>query len=327
MTSSDLLAVVIISHGSGVFFSRALIEWQKEFEPGIDLFVCGPKSNFSKFDVPKSAVIDFLDHDIKNRFFEINRRKLTAGMYLGHTYILFVHDRFLPSRGFKSALSENLITEAPDFGGLDVNNLDLSPSLRELRLRHDMIGINIDKALDKLGRLVIPKVSQGASSHVAVNGGAFFINRRVLPVLRRPMRWSEMEDDVMSFDLQKYLGSWYESPQLLTQSKKRLPTITKDYSAARLKIYLYSAACRVLKISLRYCFPSVIVLSLSDFYSMRDIARNNSRSFLIVDPYHRAYMGEFYHTSLEKFMAKLRISTNGNRDFKVLKTRWGWAII
>lgn len=328
MSIPNFLAIVLVTNGKGEYIGVALREWIQQFELGIDLFVCGPRINFEKHDLPDRSIINFDDNGLSNRFFEINKKKHAAGLHLQHRYVFFLHDRFLPSGNFRSEIVSRLVKDQPDFGGIDVNNLDSSPSLREIRLKKENLGKRVQEALDHKGRFVTSKFSPEASDKIAVNGGAFFLHRDVFSVLNRSMHWSEMEDDIMSLDLQNYVGVWYETPYLVSQASRSSPLAPSKikHGLYKLKLVLYALICKFISISIRLYLQPVVTASISDYLSMDEIKGMKDRSFFLVDPAHKAYTAEYFHCALEKFMAKLRVATDGKRDFRVKMVYFGWEI-
>jgi hypothetical protein len=319
------LSVVIISNGTNSNLKECLIEWNKDFKLGVDLYICAPKHSLENcpYIIPNNAILDFSTES--NFSFPINAKKRIAFDKINSSYIYFIHDRFIPSIGFKNEMLFNINRFQPDFGATDIYNTDGSISLSELRVRNCLLGKTIDDFLLEVGRSSCLKEDDNASELIALNGGQFFLRRNVSHVLERPMHWGEMEDDLMSLDLRPFKGCWFQQPYLVTLTHRVLPsTNIVENNRLKAKLKLYGLLCYSLKLILYFSKYNIISISEVEDYSV--IFNENGCDFFIVDPFHKRFTAEYYSSSLEKFTARLRYYTNGTQDFSVSKTFLGWRI-
>ena len=305
----------------GEFIQISFNKWCEQLTPGHDLFVCMPAKNpvAGIFD---NAVIDF-DDEVEFEFFRINLKKKFAATHVDSEYVLLVHDRFIPGPNFFNAIVSGLASDRPDFFAFDVDNTDGTPSLRELRVKGDRLGLSAPDAFDLPGRCVCSHDEKDASSHVGLNGGQFGLHRSCIDVLERPMSWFEMEDDVMSMDLVGRKGVWYSVPSLITLAHKSRP---QDKEKVFLKIWCYAYFCNFLRTLSKVFTKHELVYSVGDATSCKEMREFYSSSVLLIDPLHKRALGGHLDNALEKFTAKLRLSEGRFSTFSVAKSRLGWVI-
>lgn len=320
------LSVIIISNGLGPNLKNCMEKWSLHFKLGFDLYVCGPKQVIMDdvdFNYDETSIIDFSSSS--NFSFPINKKKKIAFDSVNSEYVYFVHDRFLPGDNFREEILALLNRYKPDFGAVNVYNSDGSLSLSELRLKSSVLGCDLDDFVLKKGRASCLKENNEASDKIALNGGQFFLRYNKAYILERPMHWGEMEDDIMSLDLIDGKGIWLSSPHLITMVHKNHPRPPQYAFCLKAKIVTYSALCRLLKFFT--LFSKYHVNSISDDIDQTILCgRNHRKGYLIIDPLHLRFFGEYYGASLEKYTTALRYYTNGKFDFSVKKIRLGWLI-
>ena len=215
------IAVIIITNGKSPFLDEIASHWSKQYQPGVSLFFCGPKDNLLERCIPAQAIIEYIDPPHNGKYFHINHKKHYAASQVEAEYVLLAHDRFFPADDFKNGLEFQLKEARYDFGGISVINTDGSSALNKLCLKNEAINQPLDEALAKQGRLTCAASSKCASESIAVNGGVFFLHKSLIHFLGRPLRWFEMEDDVLSYDLRDYHGVWISEPKFLNPCPPR----------------------------------------------------------------------------------------------------------
>jgi hypothetical protein len=320
MVKPLLFAVVIITNGKSNLFVDNADAWIAEgFVPGITLFFCGPMESLIKQGVAVDSIIDYTDPPYYLNNFHINHKKYLACESVNASYIYLVHDRFFPQKGLLEKLTNVLEKNQYDFGALDVNNLDGSPALRELRLKKHTTINKLESALEPLGRLVCAKTCPQASDSIAINGGQFFIRKNLSHHLKRPLRWVEMEDDILSHDLLYQRGYWVSECRLVTVVP-RISSSTGYNRITRLKYFCYIALCNLL---------AKISGSLSVGYRVdsETLTYLTSREVLLIDPFHKITSSDFLPSSLEKIMARARVLSDGKAWSRINRHPLGWKLI
>ncbi|MBP9742727.1 MAG: hypothetical protein KBD37_05135 [Burkholderiales bacterium] len=322
------VAVLIITNGRGDNIKRSLNYWSLQFELGVSLFVCGAKEILQNLTITDSAIIDFQDPSDTYPSFHINQKKYVAGLGIKARYLFFVHDRFYPNDDFKLRFEECLRVEQPDFGAVTVYNLDNSLALGELRVKQTVITIgSIEEALLISGRITVPATAAQKSEHIGLNGGQFFIKSELVELLNRPLRWVEMEDDILSFDLLPYKGIWINDTNLYTLSYRVAPGNSRPTIITKAKYKLYGYLCKCLALIFRVLYNERCVLSTMDKLSSEVIGKIiNSNNFYLVDPMHKMTATEFLPATLEKITALCRLYSKGGYPKYLTKTYYGWCI-
>lgn len=319
-------AVVIITNGTSLHLDDVISCWLKNFELGVDLFLCGPVVTLKNL-YTEDSIIDYDEHVVSDSFFSINKKKQLPFERLKFDYLFILHDRFIPNYNFKKEFQNIIDLYNPDYGGVDVFNLDGTPSLKKLTLNDNFKNLSINDALSNKGRLVVNVNDSLSSNIIALNGGAFFLKTSLSYIFNRPLRWSEMEDDVMSFDLKEYNGIWVDTTFLKTVINKKISRISflkKIYFD--LKFFLYGAFCRIL-------FSIILLFNKNrlSYYSITDSINLNNLScmenFYLVDPLHKFYSATYFHSAPEKLLCRLRVELGIERPIRVVKNTLGWEFI
>lgn len=318
-----IFSVVIITNGLGDNLEFVLPYWCKEFTYGIDLFLCGPQKNLINL-VPQKAIIDYdeIINKEKNemKFFSINQKKFFATQNVNTEYIFLVHDRLFPSEDFKKTVEKRLTRSEPDFGSCDIVNISGEISVTELRLKKNILNLSLTDALFIESRLVCNKNNKLSSDKIAINGGAFFIKTTLSKLLTRPMKWSQMEDDILSFDLMNYNGIWIEDTNLITKDLKG--NINKQYGfSLKVKYLIYYLVCLILKYTVKLTRNKYKIYTISENISDFNLLNQN---FILIDPLHRMYDTNLFKSTLEKVMTRMNVLSNGYLPIKILKTKLGW---
>ena len=320
MDTKPLIAVAVITNGESANFMRTSRQWIVEgFVPGVTLFFCGPRQRLLAQGIDADGVIDYVDPPYYRNNFHINDKKYAACKAIHAEYIYLVHDRFFPKRGFFAVLTQALADRSIDFGAVDVDNQDGTPALRELRVRIAAASTDIESALEPLGRLTCPAAHPDSSIHLAVNGGQFFLRKSMAKHLARPMRWVEMEDDVLSHDLRSARGRWINECRLITVIHRWAPDID-NLDPNRPRYVVYRAICNMLA-------AITGSISVGQRLSLSQLERHFSGEFLLIDPLHKLYCSDILPLSLEKLMTRVRISRSGLSLTNVEKHRLGWKLI
>lgn len=327
---NKLISVVIVTNASSPHLITIIEKWKEQFTLGTDLFLCGPLESLSRQKIDPSAIINYVDPEDQYPFFRINEKKYLAGLSRDSRYIYFVHDRFYPAPGFRDILVQQLDATGPDYGAADVFNADGTPSLTELRLKKTIISGKLVSSLLLPGRLVLKQNATDSSDRVAINGGQFFLRNDHLHVLNRPLRWSEMEDDVLSYDLKDFVGCWISGSNLISVIHK----VSGDHGnspAVLIRYFLYRQLCNILK-ALMYFYLKIsqhaeFCLSVGGRLSLRTVEKLDSvHCIALLDPCHKIYATQFLSLSLEKLLALCRLKSEGKFPRTLTKTFYGWLI-
>jgi hypothetical protein len=319
MAKFPLVAIAVITGGSNPSLKMTRERWIAEgFLPGISLFFCGPRLRLLEQGIEAMAVIEYTDPAYYRNNFHINDKKLAACNAIESTYIYLVHDRFQPKSGFLDVLSRALMDETIDFGAVDVDNPDGTPALRELRLKRSAVSTDVQSALEPVGRLVCSSTDPDASKHIAINGGQFFLRKAMTKYLERPMRWMEMEDDVLSHDLRLARGMWITESGLITVVPRRSPNAGHS-SGSRFKSFFYILLCNALALITG-------TISVGSRIDCKKLEKYLNREFLLIDPLHKLSSSDVLPLSLEKLMTRMRVASSGLSCSNVEKSRLGWRI-
>jgi hypothetical protein len=319
MDSCTLIAVAVITNGVNPHFAQTSQQWCAEgYIPGRTLFFCGPRSKLLEQGIDSTSIIDYVDPPYYLNNFHINDKKRRACEAINAKYIYLVHDRFFPQDGFRAALRRSLADEMVDFGAVDVDNPDGTPALRELRLKRAAVSTCLESALESLGRLTCDMADPKASNHIAVNGGQFFLRKTLVEHLKRPMRWVEMEDDVLSHDLRMTHGRWIEGCVLTTLAPRLAPDV--DFGkGTQIKYMAYRKICNILA-------ALTGAISVGHTLDRQKLVQLFCQQFLLIDPLHKFASSEFLPSSLEKLMTRARIASDGKCWVRVEKHRLGWKL-
>ena len=319
------LAIVMITNGIGGNLLKSLAFWSSQFTFGFDLFISGPEDILRNCAIPSCAIINYKDKDEEYPFFEINKKKYLGGIHVKAEYIYFVHDRFYPKEDFRQTITIILNNYKPDFGAADVFNEDGSLSIVELRIKKEVLQLSLVDALLSSGRIICTNES---TSHVAVNGGQFFLKSNLLHLLQRPLRWLEMEDDILSFDLIPYNGIWIHSTSLFTLVHRAPPKINKYQMIKTKVIYcIYILGCNIIMSCLKKFIKSYPVLSVGQQPTTKMIYESlDSGGCNLIDPFHKMTATSFIPLTVEKFISLCRICSNGTSPTKLHKTNYGWFV-
>lgn len=311
------LAIVIITNGKNDSLQQVVDEWIKEtYTLGKDLFICGPKKDLLKNSLfKKESILDYSDPKYNSHLFPINRKKHYAISSLNQEKILLIHDRFIPCKNFKSLLSKNGMSKK--FGSFKVVNLDGSSSIEELRLKKSLLKVSLKDCIRKKGRLVCPKEHNEASNHIAINGGQFYLSKELANYLKRPLRWMEMEDDILSWDLKSYQGEFISLPYLINLRSK--PKYVSNSNRIREYVfYIYA----VLTFFAKFFIKNGV--SLNEKLSSKELL--SRKEIFLVDPLHKPCHSDEFLNSVEKLSVRLRLESNGLRPLNIIKTKFGWKI-
>lgn len=319
MAQNPLIAVAVITNGDKPHLKRTSLQWAKEgFIPGISLFFCGPQQSLLAQGLDIAGIVNYIDPPHYRNNFHINNKKFAACQAIDSKYVYFVHDRFMPKVGFLCELTRILSDESIDFGAMDVDNEDGTPALREIRLRRIAALTDIQSALEPLGRLTCPATDPAASIHIAVNGGQFFLRKSMVKYLERPMRWMEMEDDVLSHDLRSARGQWINTCALTTLTPRLAPNV--DYlNDSLLKYVAYRVICNILAA----ITGSISVGQLIDSDKLKQYLCGE---YLLIDPLHKISSSDVLPLSLEKLMTRARIASGGKALTRVEQHWLGWKV-
>jgi len=319
MDAIPLIAVIVITNGNSPHLIQTSQKWVSDgFLLGRTLYFCGPRQRLLEQGIDATAIVDYVDPPYYRNNFHINDKKRMACEAIDAKYLYLVHDRFAPKAGLFDTLTRMLANEDVDFGAVNVDNEDGTPALRELRLRLSTVSKDIESALEQLGRLTCTASDSEASVHVAVNGGQFFLRKSMTRQLERPMRWVEMEDDVLSHDLRSSQGLWIKDCSLITLVPRHSPNFQNSLKT-RLKYAVYRVICN---------FLAVITNSLSVAQKLDREKLNSllSDHFLLIDPLHKIYSSDYLDSSLEKLMTRARIASSGKSWSKIEKHPLGWKL-
>lgn len=319
MVSHPLISVAVITNGESPLLQLTAAQWQAEgFIQGETIFFCGPSAKLAAKGIPCSAIIDYVDPPYYRHNFHINHKKKTACDAIDADYIFLVHDRFAPKPGLLRELKGALADRSLDFGAVNVDNEDGTAALRPLRLKLNAYNLPLLQALEPLGRLVCDEGDTSASTQAAINGGQFFLRKALSGHLERPMRWVEMEDDILSHDLRTARGQWIENARLVTLIPRRAPSSPVP-GRGTIKNWAYRACCN----SIAWVLKEV---SAGRFVSEEKLHRLLSEEVLLIDPLHKMTASDVLPTSLEKIMTRARIASRGSAWSKVERHYLGWKL-
>jgi hypothetical protein len=319
MDSCPLIAIAVITNGDSAHFAQTSRQWCAEgYVPGRTLFFCGPRSKLLEQGMDSTSIIDYVDPPYYRNNFHINDKKYSACEAIDAKYIYLVHDRFFPQGGFRETLNLSLADEKLDFGAVDVDNLDGTLALREQRLKHAAVSTCLESALEPLGRLACDIADPDASNHIAVNGGQFFLRKTLAQLLKRPMRWVEMEDDVLSYDLRIVCGRWIPECRLKTVVPRVAPNVGYAWGT-KFKYLGYRIACNALA-------ALTNSISVGDYIDGIQLKQHLANQILLVDPLHKITSSDFLPSSLEKLMTRARIASDGKCWTRVDKHLLGWRL-
>lgn len=322
---NGLLAIVVITNGLSEHFKQSANAWISEFGIGKDLFFCGPKAALLSSGIPVEGIIDYVDPPNSGRFFHINQKKLHASQAMKTDYVYLAHDRFIPPPGFKALLENAIRSSFPDFGCVPVLNLNGSPALNDLRLRTSTLAVPLEHALMCNGRLACDARSSQASSQLAINGGQFFIRRELADMLSRPLRWVEMEDDVLSHDLQNHVGKWVTDTHLISLVSRQ-PLLSNIPLSVKLRYLFYRIFCNALASLLQIFVPAKRYISVGQCLSISRLDEIHTNGVCLVDPLHKSCSSEWLPSSLEKTMVRVRLRSGGRKWEQVIETKIGWEL-
>lgn len=319
MDARPLIAIAVITNGNSINLIRTSQQWISDgFIPGYTLFFCGPRQRLIEQGIDAASVVDYVDPPYYLNNFHINDKKRTACDAIDAKYIYLVHDRFLPKKGLFNSLTQALADEDIDFGAVDVDNEDGTPALRELRLRNAAALSELESALQPLGRLTCDATDSAANGCIAVNGGQFFLRKSMAIHLVRPMRWMEMEDDVLSHDLRTARGLWIKGCGLITLVPRLAPDFEHSQSS-RLKYLIYRVICNILA-------AIAGSVSVGQRLNRQQLEGHLTGQVFLVDPLHKIASSDVLPLSLEKLMTRARILSNGKSWVSVEKHRLGWKL-
>lgn len=319
MLDKPLIAVAIVTAGQSSNLNEVVQSWISEgFVAGETLFYCGPKTLLIDLGLDAIGIIDYVDPHYYANNFHINHKKHIACNAIDAEYIYLVHDRFIPGAGVLATMMRALASRDVEFGALDVYNEDGTPALRELRLRKHAASKDIGVALQELGRLVCTAEDIQATDCVAINGGQFFLHKSKIKHLARPLRWVEMEDDVLSHDLRTARGRWICEANLVTLMPRnaRAPHYLRK---TKLKYALYRFACNMLALLTG-------AVSCGQVVNNKRLERLLSDQFLLIDPLHKFSSSDFLASSLEKLTVRARLASDGKAWTNVEKHGLGWIV-
>lgn len=320
MDSIPLICVIVITNGKSKHLDSVYQKWMNAgLMPGLDLYVCGPSANLLDAGVSTSCIIDYTDPPYYLQHFHINHKKLFAGKSVLAEYLFFVHDRFYPQIQFLNNLKNQIQCVCPHYGAVTVENFDGSPALHELRIKENILDKSLSLALSQTGRLTCHYNDAQASKQVAINGGEFFIKKSLLHKLARPMRWVEMEDDILSFDLKENIGLWIDSAKLITINKRQPPHLghRRGYG---FKVKIYGFICNLIAVVTKS-------YSVGKVLSLEDLEKIIDKNISLVDPLHKTTHTDFLPSSLEKIMARARIASNGKSWANISRSILGWKLV
>lgn len=319
--------VVIVTNGRGDNIDRCIQEWtaREQFFLGADLYLCGPKDVLLEKCVPESAIIEFNDEPGFGRNFRINAKKYTACSALKSEYVYLVHDRFVPTSNFRKTMEAALALRNVDFGAVDVLNQDGTSALGELRLQDRCLDLEFDEVMEKKGRLIVVAEDPRASGRVAVNGGQFFLRRSLMKYLLTPLRWGEMEDDVLSFDLRNEKGTWIEGAHLVTLAH-RIPPVTHSGFWIASRYGLYSLGCHMGALLLKLITPGMPVTSVGARTDKKKLDSYISSGVVLVDPFHKTFASDYLMSTVEKLSVRARLRSAGQAWHQIERKWFGWVL-
>lgn len=322
-----LLNVVIVTNGKSPHFQKCLAAWIEtgQFTLGVDLYVCGPVETLLNLQLPQVAVIDFADEPHLGRNFRINAKKLAACNAVTAEYVYLVHDRFIPDPNFRDVVELALASREVDFGAVDVFNTDDSLALGKLCLSSHCLSGSVHDVLEPVGRLIVTDEAPEATGKVAVNGGQFFLRRSLMAFLEAPLRWGEMEDDVLSFDLRNNRGCWIKGTKLRTLVA-RIPPVKDRTFGTRAKYRTYSFACNAAAILYRILSWRHQVTSVGEKIRSAELDQLITTGLLLIDPLHKNFASDYLPSTLEKLTVRARLKSGGAAWHRIDRKWFGWQL-
>lgn len=323
----SLLNVVIVTNGRGDNIDRCVQEWTTsgQFVLGHDLYLCGPKDVLLEKRVPVSAIVEFNDEPSLGRNFRINAKKHAALEALKSEYVYLIHDRFVPSINFRETVEAALASREVDFGAVDVLNQDGTLALGDLRLQKYCLNSEFDDVIEKKGRLIVVADDSRASGQVAVNGGQFFLRRSHMKYLLSPLRWGEMEDDILSFDLRNEKGIWIKGAHLVTLAHRIPPVLYSGFRIA-LRYGLYSFGCRVCALLLKPFKLNMPVTSVGKRTDNEKLDAYIRTGVVLVDPLHKTFASDYLMSTVEKLSVRARLRSAGRKWHQIERKWFGWEL-
>jgi hypothetical protein len=324
IAEQPLITFLMVTNGRSPHLRASLDRWFAVAKPGEDFFVCGPAEQLKPFGLAPSSVVNYPDSPDEDPFFCINKKKsLGAGAVPGQ-YVYILHDRMLPPDDIFEVLYQHLSSGRYRFGAMNVDNTDGSASLRPLRVDRRIIGASLDDALNRRMRFGVPDSDPHASEHVALNGAQFFLHRDLLHHLERPLRWFEMEDDILSHDLMEDAGIWITDATLTSCVTKKLGQPQPGYQAL-VKRAGYTALCLRSWLAVRRQGHRNILMSVRH-QSSPSLRQRLGQELFLIDPLHKFAASDVLPSSLERTMARARLLSEGHRFNKVSKVEHGWRL-
>lgn len=319
-----LITFLMVTNGRSPHLKDSLARWASVVTPGKDFFVCGPAAQLRTLALPEQAIVDHPDSPEEGQFFRINFKKCTGAQRVPGQYVYLLHDRLLPPTDIVDVLTRHVSTGHYQFGALDVNNPDGSPSLRDMRLDQRVLPLSLNEAMRRFVRLGVSAQDAHTSEHVALNGAQFFLRRDLIHHLERPLRWFEMEDDVLSFDLRNASGIWISETALTTCVVKRMGKAQPVYMRW-IKRVAYTPMCLHAWMAVQLNGHHNVALSVLPL-SERALQNRLTGELLLIDPLHKITATDVLPTSLEKLMARARLMSNGRLFGNVTKVKHGWRL-
>jgi hypothetical protein len=324
LAESPLITFLMVTNGRSPHLSDSLQRWSQVATPGQDFFVCGPADALEPFGLPPSAIVDHPDTHGEGQFFRINHKKLCGARQVPGRFICILHDRMQPPADIVAVLHRHLSTGRYRFGAMNVNNVDGTASLRPLALDRRITAHSLDDALSRKQRLGVPAHHRHASAHVALNGAQFFLHRDLLHHLERPLRWFEMEDDVLSFDLIGEPGIWVTDATLTSCVTKELGQPQASL-LAWLKRAAYAVLCARAWLAVRREGHRNTVLSVARL-SRQELHARLADELYLIDPLHKLTASDVLPSSLERLMVRARLISGGQRFNSITKAAHGWRL-
>lgn len=319
-----LITFLMVTNGRSPHLRESLNRWSSVATPGKDFFVCGPAEHLRAFGLIPPCVVDYPDIPGEGLFFGINRKKSAGASTVPGQYVYILHDRMLPPDDIIEVLHRHLSSGRYRFGAMNVDNTDGSASLRPLRVDRRITDASLDEALNRRVRFGVLACDAHASEHVALNGTQFFLHRDLLHHLERPLRWCEMEDDILSHDLIGAAGLWITDATLTSCVTKRLGQPQPHYRALYKRL-AYTALCLRSWLAIRRQGHRNILMSVR-YQSKASLQQRLGHELFLIDPLHKFSASDVLPSSLERIMARARLLSEGHRFNNVSKVEHGWRL-
>ncbi|WP_435569909.1 hypothetical protein [Massilia sp. LXY-6] len=275
--------------------------------------------------IPASAIIEFNDEPDLGKNFRINAKKHSACEALKSEFVYLVHDRFIPAVNFRKTVEAALTSRNVGFGAVDVLNQDGTLALGELRLQQHCVNSNFDDAIERKGRLIVVANDERASEKIAINGGQFFIRRSLMNYLLTPLRWGEMEDDVLSFDLRNEKGIWIEGAHMVTLAH-RIPPVVHSNFRISLRYSLYSFGCAVCAFLLKPFMAARSITSVGTRTDKESLDAYIRTGLVLVDPLHKTFASDYLMSTIEKLSVRARVRSAGYAWHQIDRKWFGWEL-